>query len=684
MPDKDRRAGWPFALLTVVCAAAVVAALTGATTPLAASRFANTGHWVFNSVLGAVFHVDGATTNIDARVPMSAEDGSQVLQSDTSGFVVGAERITEFDKESLRPRRSATPPADETPVGIEVVGGPYAVYRDAGVVVRLGDPTATVEVGGPVGTPVVTEDGTMWLHRTDDGRICRLEKDGTALAGCPASAPEDHAGALTVVGGRPAFVDLFTSTLHAVDGDHLGAGVPLGARLSPDARPAERDADGRLAILDPTRDRLVLVDTTGKAAPVTVALAPGDYAGPVATGDVVVVVDRRQGTVLTYGADGKHRDTAPIKDKSGEPRLNRGEDERIYVEDEDGTQVVVVDEDGGVRGVDVDGAPEKPVETPKPKDDPKPRDRRPADPPQRTAPPETTTPPPPLPPGRPGAPGRVNAQAGNASATVTWDPAPDNRSPITSYVVTWAGGSATYGPATRRVTIPGLANGTAYTFTVTAANQVGSGPGASSAAVTPSVPVAPAAPPVNTRADYDPWDQPTRDVTVSWGRPALNGGTLAYYEVAATGRATQNVPGTSLLFPQVDSTEVITFTVRAVTRGPAGQLIRGAAATATHDATQPRPVSVQISRGGPSETGNCHAPDCSWVIATVSGLDPDTNYEIRLSSTANENVRTEEFTSGQDGSATYDQLNYDVPGETVWVSVLTSDGWVKSNELRWE
>ena len=90
MPDKDRRAGWPFALLTVVCAAAVVAALTGATTPLAASRFANTGHWVFNSVLGAVFHVDGATTNIDARVPMSAEDGSQVLQSDTSGFVVGA------------------------------------------------------------------------------------------------------------------------------------------------------------------------------------------------------------------------------------------------------------------------------------------------------------------------------------------------------------------------------------------------------------------------------------------------------------------------------------------------------------------------------------------------------------------------------------------------------------------
>jgi len=219
---------------------------------------------------------------------------------------------------------------------------------------------------------------------------------------------------------------------------------------------------------------------------------------------------------------------------------------------------------------------------------------------------------------------------------------------------------------------------------VTAANQVGSGPGAASGAVTPSVPVSPAAPPVNTRADYDPTDEPTRDVTVSWGRPALNGGTLAHYEVAATGRATQTVTGTSLLFPQVDSTEVITFTVRAVTRGPAGQLIRGAAATAVHDASQRPPVTVQISRGGPSETDNCHAPDCSWVNATITGLNPDSNYQIRLSSTANENVRTEEFSSDSDTTATYNELNYDVPGETVWVSVLIGDEWVKSNELPWE
>ena len=86
------------------------------------------------------------------------------------------------------------------------------------------------------------------------------------------------------------------------------------------------------------------------------SLPPGDYDGPVSTGEVVVLVDRQKDVVVTVGADGRPKETL-IEKKGGEPRLSQGEDERIYVEDADGTQVVVVGEDGGVRDVDVDGKP---------------------------------------------------------------------------------------------------------------------------------------------------------------------------------------------------------------------------------------------------------------------------------------------------------------------------------------
>ena len=359
---ENTRAAWPFVLVAALCVVAIVGVLTGATSPLSAAQFANTGHWVYNSVLGSVFHVDGATAGIDAQLALDAEDGSQVLQGDKSGFVVGPGRITEFDKASLSPKPPVAPPSDEFPLGIEVVGGPYAVYRNAGRVVRLGDPTATIDTGGVIGNPVVTGGGTMWLHRTGNGGICRIAKDAVDLSDCPLSAPEDHAGALTVVDGRPAFVDLFTSRLHVldgdVDGDEFGAGVPLGVRLSPGSRPAPRDADGKLAILDPDRSSLVLVDVGDRGAePVRVALPSGEYDGPVATGGVVALVDRQEGRVLTFAADGTRRDEAPIEKKNGRPRLHQGEDERIYVEDADGTQVLVVADDGEVTDVDVTAKP---------------------------------------------------------------------------------------------------------------------------------------------------------------------------------------------------------------------------------------------------------------------------------------------------------------------------------------
>ncbi len=98
-------------------------------------------------------------------------------------------------------------------------------------------------------------------------------------------------------------------------------------------------------------------------------------------------------------------------------------------------------------------------------------------------------------PTAPGAPTGVSATAGNASATVSWTaPASDGNSPILGYLITpFIGGVAQTSIEVGNVTtdnVTGLTNGTAYTFTVTAANAIGAGPAsAPSNAVTPSAPV---------------------------------------------------------------------------------------------------------------------------------------------------------------------------------------------------
>src|SRR6185437_4202699 len=97
-------------------------------------------------------------------------------------------------------------------------------------------------------------------------------------------------------------------------------------------------------------------------------------------------------------------------------------------------------------------------------------------------------------PSAPGAPTGVSATAGNGSATVSWTAPSSNGSPITSYTVTPYIGSTAQAPVTvtgsppaTSAQVTGLTNGTSYTFTVSAANAIGTGQAsAQSNAVTPS------------------------------------------------------------------------------------------------------------------------------------------------------------------------------------------------------
>jgi hypothetical protein len=120
----------------------------------------------------------------------------------------------------------------------------------------------------------------------------------------------------------------------------------------------------------------------------------------------------------------------------------------------------------------------------------------------------------------PGAPTSVSASAGNAQATVTFTaPTSNGGATITSYTVTSSPGGVTVtGPASP-LTVTGLTNGTAYTFTVVATNSAGSS--APSDASTPVTPVTtPSAPSIISATPGN------GQVTVAFTPPISNGGSV--------------------------------------------------------------------------------------------------------------------------------------------------------------
>ncbi|MFD5635755.1 fibronectin type III domain-containing protein, partial [Streptomyces sp. NPDC127077] len=165
-------------------------------------------------------------------------------------------------------------------------------------------------------------------------------------------------------------------------------------------------------------------------------------------------------------------------------------------------------------------------------------------------------------PQAPGAPSDVSASPGDTQASLSWTaPSNDGGSPVTSYTVTAnpGGATATTTGATSAI-VPGLKNGTAYTFTVTATNAAGiSAASSPSKAVTPrGVPTAPGG--VTAVSG-------NHSAQLAWTAAQANGSALTSYRITASpGGQTVTVDGTVTTAAVTGLTNATpyTFTVTAI------------------------------------------------------------------------------------------------------------------------
>lgn len=216
----------------------------------------------------------------------------------------------------------------------------------------------------------------------------------------------------------------------------------------------------------------------------------------------------------------------------------------------------------------------------------------------------------------PGAPTNVAATKGNASATVTFTP-PGNTggSAITGYTATSSPGGLTGTGSSSPVTVSGLTNGTAYTFTVTATNSSGVGPAsAPSNSVTPST--VPGAPTIGTATAGD------TQATVTFTAPASNGGsTITGYTVTSSpGSRTATGTGSPLTVTGLTNGTSYTFTVTATNANGTGAA-SAASNSVTPAAATTGPFDALYASTWTPVTGN--APSYTTTSGSEAGMLSD-------------------------------------------------------------
>ncbi|HDS1580679.1 TPA: autotransporter domain-containing protein [Stenotrophomonas maltophilia] len=245
-------------------------------------------------------------------------------------------------------------------------------------------------------------------------------------------------------------------------------------------------------------------------------------------------------------------------------------------------------------------------------------------------------------PTAPAAPTLASASASDSQAVVSFTAPSDGGSAITGYVVTSSPGNIVASGPASPITVTGLSNGTAYTFTVTATNAIGNSPPSSASnAVTPKA--------AQTITFAHPGPQnfgtsPTLTATSSANLPVTfsssttpvctitAGGTLTFVQAGNCSiHADQSGDGAHLAAPTVSQT----FTVAAVVPG-APTIV----ATTAGDGQASIVFTAPASNGGNTITGYTVTSNPGGIVGTgssspiaVLGLSNGISYTFTVTAT---------------------------------------------------
>jgi uncharacterized repeat protein (TIGR03803 family) len=215
----------------------------------------------------------------------------------------------------------------------------------------------------------------------------------------------------------------------------------------------------------------------------------------------------------------------------------------------------------------------------------------------------------------PGAPKNVTATAGNGTAKVSFKLPTNATGPITGCTVTSNPGGIIATGVGSPINVTGLTDGTAYTFTVTATNAIGTGPASSpSKAVTPVGP--PGAPTIlNVTGGNE-------EATVSFAAPSLTGGTpiTSFTVTSNPGEKKASGKGSSVTVKGLTNGTSYTFTITATNKAGSGPA--SSPSNSVTPATKPgTPTGVEATAGDAEATVSFNPP-------SSDGGSPITGYTV--------------------------------------------------------
>jgi hypothetical protein len=277
----------------------------------------------------------------------------------------------------------------------------------------------------------------------------------------------------------------------------------------------------------------------------------------------------------------------------------------------------------------------------------------------------------------PGVATGLTGVPGNKQVKLSWNPAPDNGSPIEYYNLT-EGGTTVQVPGTSYTWTSGLQNGQNYTFTLTAVNLVGPSPQSVPGTFEPnSIPDAP------TNVVAQGFD---RRATISWTAPFNGGKAIDRYIISispSVGTSTEYAPGTATSYDWtglVNTTGPYTFTVVAHNADGAGPTSAPSNKVAAHG-TPPTP-SAPTASGKVSADQTTTTVTVTWP-ATTACNDPQacasyTVTELSGGSTVGTDTVTASQCSGSTCSAIFGPITDNGAGYTYQLRQKNQEGDVSA------